>query len=151
MSLRPIIATGFMGFHLPHALILQVSSDLSATLLLWKAVKQVAKSSADDLGGGILDPHHLEAGVLTRYDLKAGWRQAESLGQQAQTGLVGPPVHRRSGHSKLQDAVGFPEDSSARCLWLEMDAKGDGLTLLPNQDHYRSRQASSLSEATRNL
>ena len=47
--------------------------------------------------------NRLESGVLTRDDPKAGDRQVEGLGQQAQAGLVGAPPSRspRRGASSL--------------------------------------------------
>jgi len=88
---------------------------------------------------------------MARDYFKAGNRQVEGLGQQLQTGLVGPPLNRRGGHPEPEDAVGLADDPFVGRFRLQANSEGGGIALLSNQDHQRSRQASSVREAIRNF
>jgi len=85
-------------------------------------------------------------------DAQAGHREAQDPGQQPEAGLVRVPADRRRGDAEPEDAIRrYADDLLARCLWLEADQKDGIPPVLPNREHYRRRQASSLSEATRNF
>ena len=119
--------------------------------MLWQPVKQEGEPGADRVGGFRSNLDCSEASAVAGDDMKAGDRQLEALGQQAEAGLVRLAGHWRGAYPKLQDAVGFADDPFLGRLRLQVNSKGGEIALLPNQDHYLSRQARSLSEATRNL
>ena len=114
---------------------------------MW-VLQQVAECGAEEIGGGAGDPDGFYTSMLSNGDVQSGYRQIESLGKQAEAGLIGPSFHRRRGHSEPQDTVDLADDRVLGCLRLQADTKRGGCALLPDGNHQRRVQASSWRDGT---